>query len=252
MFALLRGGDLLRARPLPPAGTTARVALVQASASLLSGDRLELDVVLGAGAAVELVEVAAMVAQPTRGGPAARLAIAATLGAGARLHWDARPLVLTAGCDLRRRIDVRLGRGAVAVLRDTLVFGRTGEEPGRLASRTTAEVGGVALHDEGLDTGDLATLRSPAVVGGARVLDVVALYGDRGEAPGALQLAGPGTLAVVCAPDAAQAHALIDPIRRRWARALLDGAGRGDDLQAGVEGRATLAPSATGQSVPSL
>ncbi len=195
---------------------------MQSSASLLSGDRLEIDVAVGAGAAVELVEVAATLAQPVRGGRAARLDVAVALGAGARLHWDARPLVLAAGCDLRRRIDVALAPGAAALLRDTLVLGRAGEEPGRLASRTTAAVDGAPLHDEGLDTGDRATLRSPAVLGGARVLDVLALYGRRGDAPGALQLGGPGTLAVACSADAAQASAEIDPIRRRWAGALLE------------------------------
>ena len=220
-LAHLRGGDLLRPRPLPSSGTVARAALVQASASLLSRDRLELDVEVGVDAAVELVEVAATLAHPVQGGPPAIIDVAVKLAAGARLHWHAQPLVLAAGCDVRRRIAITLAPGAVALLRDTIVLGRAGEQPGRLATRTTATIDGVTLHDEGLDSGDSSILRSPAVLGAARVFDVAMLYGLRDEAPGALQLAGPGTLAAVCADDAAAARRAIDPIHRRWSRRVL-------------------------------
>lgn len=211
MLEGVRGGELVLPRPLPYAGATARVALVQAAASLLRGDRIELVVRVGAGAALELVDVAALVAHDVRGGSAARLAIDVELGAGACFCWDARPLVLRPGAAVERSVTVALEGGACALWRDTLVF-----DGGLLRTRTAVDRLGAPLHHEALDGADPDVLRSPAVLGGHRVLDAVALYGSRGQAPGAMQLAGPGSLLVTLASETAETASAAGAAFAAW------------------------------------
>lgn len=206
---------MLRARVLG-GGPTLRIALVQTAAALLSGDRIRIDVRLGSGAAVELREVAGLVAHDVRRGPAARLDIRITLGAGARLWWAAEPLVLAGGCALLRRTTIYLEEGAAVLLRDRIVLGRVGEAPGRLRSCLAVRRLGVPLHVEDLDTGDLALLRSTAVLGDAAALDTLALYGTRAPDAAALQLAGPGSVRPCPAPSAAAAERVIGPALATW------------------------------------
>jgi urease accessory protein len=217
MLSRLAGNDLLRPRPLSSVDGTARVALVQPTASLLRGDELIVQVDLGPGARLELLDVAAMVAQPTRGGPLASLRIMIHLGPNAALEWDARPLVLCEGCDLRRAITIEIeGGGAAVLLRDTLVFGRAAEQPGVFKTRTVVTYDGAPLHHEALDTSGVDAFRSEAVLGQARVLDTVAIYGARRQGHGVLQLAGPGSMLMVAAPDAADAQKAVDSTFRNW------------------------------------
>jgi urease accessory protein len=221
----LVGGDLLRPRPLPSIDAAARVALLQPTAALLRGDALAITVELGAGARLELVEVAAMVAHPTRGGPSASLRVTIRLGPKSSLEWDAKPLVLCAGCDLRRTIAIELEGGAAVLLRDTLVFGRAAEPPGAFRTQTVASYERAPLHHEALDTTEIDVFRSEAVVGEARVLDAVSIYGARRQGQGVLQLAGPGSMLVVAAPTAADAGKVLDPAFRNWRLWPRSGAG---------------------------
>lgn len=211
---------LLRARLLPPRGGLARVALVQTAASLLSGDVVRIDVVAGPGTALEIVEVAGLVAHDVRGGAPADLVTEIVIADGAHVVWDAQPLVLAAGCDLQRRTGFHLSGDAAVLASDTLVLGRHGEEPGRARTTLSAFRDGAELHVETLDSGDRTLLRSPVVAGDARILHQTALLGRRGDAPDALQLAGPGTLLPVLSPSLAEADRRIAPVRKRW-RALL-------------------------------
>jgi urease accessory protein len=171
---------------------------------------------LGPAAHLELLDVAAIVAQPTRGGAFARLQIVIRLGPGATLEWNAKPLVLCEGCDLRRAVTIELEDGATVLLRDTLVFGRADEPPGVFKTRTAVAHGGAPLHHEALDTSETDVFRSEAVVGQARVLDTVAIYGARRPGPGVLQLDGPGSMLMVAARDAADAHEVVDATYRDW------------------------------------
>jgi urease accessory protein len=212
----LAAGDLLAPRPLPPAGSQARVALVQPSASLLRGDALSIRIELGPGARVELLDVAAMVAQHGRGGPPASLKIVAQIAADAALTWDAKPLVLCEGCAVKRRIVIELAPGATALLRDTLVFGRCREGSGALDTGTVVTYDGTPLLYEALDTSNLEVFRSPAVAGEAHVLDTVAIYGRRGRGPGVLQLAGLGTLLIVPSREAADADTVTAAAFAEW------------------------------------
>lgn len=216
MLTRLAGGDLLSPRPLPSVHTGTRVALLQPTAGLLRGDAIIATIELGAGARLELVEVAAMVVQPTHGGPPASLDVTVRLGPNAILEWDAKPLVLCEGCDLRRAISIELEDGAVVLLRDTLVFGRAAEQPGVFITRTDTTYEGTPLHHEALDTSEIDIFRSEAVLGQSRVLDTVAIYGTRRQGRDVLQLAGCGSVLMVTAAGTADAHKVVDSTYRSW------------------------------------
>jgi urease accessory protein len=125
--------------------------------------------------------------------------------------------VLAAGCALERTTTVALADGARALLRETVVLGRSGQQPGALRARTRATHAGRPLLVEQLDTACLPVLRSPVVAGDAAVLDTVMLLGARGaDLPGAAQLAGPGTLWRALHPRASDPDAAAEPVLAAW------------------------------------
>ena len=177
-----------------PDGRRVRIALVGARALLLSGDRVTVEVRVEAGCSLDLVEVAATVAYDGRGGPAAVWSTNIHLGAGARLRWEAEPLVVADGAQVERHTHVDLAVDATARLRETLVLGRSGETGGAVLLRTRAHLAGRRLLAEDLDLRDPLVRRSPAVLGAHRRVETLMVLGERIEAPGALQLQQPGSL----------------------------------------------------------
>jgi urease accessory protein len=157
-------------------GGTLRVALVATGARLLGGDHVRLRVRVGAGAALELVETSGTVAYDGRG-RSARWEVDVVVEDGGVLLWDAQPFVVCTGADVHRTTSVRLGAGATACLRETVVLGRSGERGGRL--RTAMRVdgpGGAVLVEELLLDG---ARPEPGVLGEHRVVDSVVLLGRR-------------------------------------------------------------------------
>jgi len=156
-------GSALRPRLVRSRGPL-RVALVQAHAGLLAGDQLTIEVRVGAGTALELVEPAATVAHDARGGPVARWTAEVELEPGARLIWLAAPFIVSAGARVRRCLRADLAEDSAMLARETLVLGRAGEGPGRALSETSVRYDGRPLLEEALHT---ATARSPVVAGSA-------------------------------------------------------------------------------------
>ncbi|MEZ0163198.1 urease accessory protein UreD [Kineococcus sp. LSe6-4] len=194
--ALELGVGALAPKVLQRSRSHARVALVGTRALLLAGDRVDVHVEVAAGCSLELVEVAATVAHDGRGGPPARWRTTVDAGPGARVVWDAQPLVVATGADVDRSVRIDLAAGAVVALREDVVLGRTGEAGGRLRARTHARLDGEDLLVEDLDLRDDVLRRSPAVLGASRRLRTVTVLGRRTgeESAAALQLDGPGTL----------------------------------------------------------
>lgn len=153
----------------------ARVALVATTALLLGGDVVTLDVRVGAGAWLEVVETAGTVAYP---GPRATWHVDVQLGPGAVLVWAGLPFVVCEGADVARSTSLDLADGARAVVRETTVLGRVGEGPGAIRTRLSVR------HDDGeLLVEDLAleasAVAAPGILGGRRVIDTVAALGFR-------------------------------------------------------------------------
>ncbi len=191
MTTRLRGAHLAPRR-LPDVDGTVRIALVATQALLLAGDAVGVDVEVGDGIRLEVVETAGTVAYDMRGARAG-WQVELRVAAGASLVWSGLPFVVADGADVERHTQVTLEPGARVLLRETLVLGRTGERGGRLLSSLTARLAGRALLAEELVL-DPASRRDPALLGGARVVDVLTALGHRLTDPAALQLEGEGSV----------------------------------------------------------
>lgn len=193
------GSPALRPMLLGSDASSARVCLVPDGAVLLAGDALRLEVVVGDGATLTLVEPTGTVAYNMDGAEAGWQA-SITLGDGATLVWAAEPFVVATGASVRRTTQVTVGRGARLALRETLVLGRHGERPGRGRVDWSAYDGdGRPLLVESLELDGRSAL--PGILGGPgsvhRVLGSVTALGldlPAGAAPaGRLDLERGGT-----------------------------------------------------------
>ena len=167
---------LLSPRLLSADASGARVALVATGALLIAGDRVCIDVHVGAGAWLEVVETSGTVAYDARGGSAA-WDVSIRVDEGGTLVWQGLPFVVSAGADVSRSTTASLARDAALLLRETLVLGRTGEVGGDLRSTTRCVLDGrpAFVEDLRLD----ASRTAPGILGGARVLDSVLCVGTR-------------------------------------------------------------------------
>jgi urease accessory protein len=174
----------------------ARVCLVPDGALLLAGDAVALDVQVGPGVRLDLVEPGGTVAYDMSGA-SARWDVRIDVAAGATLTWAGEPFVLAAGASVERSTSVRLGGGARLVLRETLVLGRHQERRGTIVQRWHA----TGPDDEELLVEDLYlddTAHRPGILGAERVLTTVVALGldvpDGLAAVGRLDLDGGGTV----------------------------------------------------------
>jgi urease accessory protein len=172
---------LLRAQQLHGPPDLAHVALVGQTALLLGGDSVEVEIEIGPFARLQLREVAGTVAYDGRGLPA-RWTTRIRVAAGAHLHWAGEPFVVCDGAAVERATTIELSDSASAWVRETLVFGRSGESGGRLRSRTDVRRAGRPLLTEDLSV-DPASRGAPGMLGGNRVLDTICALGLPTAAP---------------------------------------------------------------------
>nr|AQT39012.1 UreD [Streptomyces sp.] len=230
---VLDGEGPLALRRIRSHGHQARVCVVGAMSAPLGGDRLRIEAIAEAGAALHITAAAATVALPGRSAEHATYDVRLTVGDGARLDWLPEPLISAAGSDLRMTTTVDLAPTARLVLREEQVLGRSGEQPGTLRSRLTIRRGGRTLLDQetaygtgvpGWDTS--AVLDGHRAIGQLLVVDPefdakpaeVRLLGDAagerrggGAGQGVLApLAGPAALATAVAPDALRLRRILD------------------------------------------
>lgn len=173
--AVLANG-LLRAQQVHSRPGWCRVGLLAGTALLLGGDAVDLQVSVGPGACLDLFEVAGTVAYDGRG-RSASWRVCVELADGATLRLSGEPFVVAGGADVRRSLVVDLAGSARALLRDTVVLGRSGEHGGRLRSRTEVVLDGrpVCIEDQHLDP-DTRSL--PGMLGDCRIVDTITSVGD--------------------------------------------------------------------------
>ena len=168
----------LSPRVLAATDTGARIALVATRALLLGGDHVVVDIDVGPGAWLRIDENAGTVAYDA-GGVTSSWIVHARVSAGGALSWFGQPFVVADRAAVSRELIVDLAPGGTAVVRDTLVLGRSGERGGALRTRTRVRHDDTALHAEDLDLVNEADRGAPGLVGTFRVLDTLAAYGFR-------------------------------------------------------------------------
>ena len=210
----------LAARILPAPPGRARVVLVQTAASILSGDRIGIEIEIGAGAALELTTTSATVAYPAHA-PASQT-LDCSVARGGRFAWLPEPLVLARGCDLSLRVEIRLETDAAALVREFVVLGRHGEHPGRCTSVLSCTLEGAPLLRDSIVI-DPTTRDSRLQLDGAAVFLSLALLGRRrhqAPLPGELDLAGPGHVCRALGRDAASVSRTLAALEPAYAGAL--------------------------------
>lgn len=209
--------------------TRAVVALVSLVALLLAGDEVRLEVVVGEGVDLQIVETSGTVAYDMGGG-AARWDVDLVLEAGARLTWLGLPFVVSGGACVRRSTHTQVGSGAVLLLGETLVLGRSGEVGGDLNQHTSVYAEGRPMLVEALDLS--ASVRGGfAVLDGRRCLDSLTVIGAlwptkiEGAPVTLLSLAGTGWIA----------RSVVDEVHRSGIPELLSALGppRNTDRRSG-------------------
>ncbi|MEX3314072.1 urease accessory protein UreD [Sulfitobacter sp. PS-8MA] len=199
----------------------ARVALAAGTAGPLGGDAYALNVEVGAGSTLLLQEVSAMLVLPGIGGGQSRMSVTVNVAAGATFVWWAEPIIAAQRCHHLHELRINLAADARLVLREELLLGRHGEEPGDFSSRLRITRANRALYDQRLSFG-------PATQGwdGAAVLDgnraagsILVVDPDWGDAPPSARpyhqdaalapLPGPGVAIAAAAPDSLALRGLL-------------------------------------------
>ncbi|MEV6904048.1 urease accessory protein UreD [Amycolatopsis sp. NPDC051372] len=189
---------------------------------LLAGDRLELDVEVGAGTYLELIEPSGTVAYNARGGRATYTA-RVKVGAGGSFIWRSAPFVIADGADVERDLDVALDEGGVVAFRETLVLGRYAEDGGSVLSRQRVTLGGAPLLVETLDLRDPRARALPGMLGLHRVVATAMVLGlSTGTeiGPGRTPLAGHGMLARALTGAAHEADHILAGTWSAWLGAV--------------------------------
>ncbi|WAP51287.1 urease accessory protein UreD [Arthrobacter sp. ATA002] len=248
-FSVLDQGLYLAPRPVHGGANPLhlRVALIGIHMMLLGGDDVRIEVSVGEGVTLEVVEPAGLVAYDAEGVPS-RWSLQAELGPNAALIWDGASFVAAAGSNVLRETRVHLAAGARALVRETLVLGRSGESGGSLRSvtRLTGPAGDWLYDDLDL-TGPRA--RAVGILGGSKVLGGATAAGWRpAELPAAdgadgddaasgaagdaaphrvrrFDLAAPGAVARSLAGDAHTADGGTGAVFTAWRDELLQTAG---------------------------
>ncbi|OLR92543.1 urease accessory protein UreD [Actinokineospora bangkokensis] len=199
---------------LPQRGTgpVAVVHLVNSAAAPLGGDDLGLDVLVGPGAQLRLVGVAATVALPGTGRSTARTTL--SVADGGECEYLPEPTVVTRHADHHAVLRVALAGSGRVRLREVLVLGRKGEAPGHLTTETHVTRDGRPVLRQSLVIGDPVADQALAGLAGHRVLATEVGAGHAappvrsGEWHSLVPLEG-GYLATALADDAVTAAARL-------------------------------------------
>lgn len=188
------GQPPLVARCADPGDGPVEVWLVGAAAGPLGGDELEVDVVVGPGAHLQVRSVAATLVLPGPHGTPSELRVTASVGAEATLDWAPQPTVVAAGGDHVQLTRLEVAAGGRARMAEAVVLGRCDEPTGALRTRQRVLDDGVVVLDHEVSFGRGA-LAGPGAQGPLRFQQHEVWVGDV-PAP-MTPVAGPGGLAAV-------------------------------------------------------
>lgn len=203
--------DVRSEPPLSLRRTLDRVVVVGSAAGPVGGDELELDVVVGPGARLDLGTAAATVVWPGDSGRRSSTRTQAEVGRGGHLTWRPEPLISVGGSHHLLRTEVTLAGDASCAIVDEVVLGRSGEPGGHLEIeiRVTRDVRALVHHTERLGP-QTPGWGSAVTVGTARVLVTAVVVGPPSGTPATTVGADASAAWLPLAEDAAVALAVGD------------------------------------------
>jgi urease accessory protein len=182
LVTLYQAGSGKGRLPRPPTGGPPVAVLLNTAGGLTGGDRFDIDIALGDGAAaIATTQTAERVYRRLAG--CARVATRLSAGRGAQLSWLPQETIVFDDAGLDRSLDIELAEGASLVACEAIVLGRAamGETVRRadLRDRWTVRIAGhLAFADRLRIVGDAAAiLAGPATGGGARAFATVVVAG---------------------------------------------------------------------------
>jgi urease accessory protein len=154
--------------------TPARVAVAAAAAGPIGGDHLRLGIDVEPGASLVLRNVAATLLLPGPHGQASCTETTVRIGTGGTLVWLPGPVIAAQDCHHHAVTKVMMDAGARLFLREELLLGRHGEQPGTIHQHLRICLGDCPLYDQALAVGpDIMGWDSSAVLGGRRAIGSV-------------------------------------------------------------------------------
>ncbi len=158
--------------------------IVNTAGGVTGGDRLAIDIAVGAGARLAVTTAAAEKIYRSLG-PDSEIGIKLEVGSGAALAWLPQETIVFDHARLRRSIDVELKRDASLILAEAVVLGRAamGEVVvnGRIFDRWRVRIDGALAFAEGvrLDDDIAQRLAERATAnGGSAIASVLRIPGD--------------------------------------------------------------------------
>lgn len=183
-------GELVIPRVIRRHARCVDIALVAGRAMLLPGDEVQMDITVGDGCTLNLVDIGGLVVYGRVGEDApSHWHIRIVVGTDAHLTWDGLPTVITDAGRLTRSLTVSLGRGSSSTVRETLVLGRAQEHGGHVTTSADIVDSAGPILRETLAVSGLEPV--PGVLGSHRVVDSILAFGDRrplAEVDGAVRL----------------------------------------------------------------
>jgi urease accessory protein len=167
-------------------GPVPEAVFMNTSGGLTGGDSLEYRIQLDAGARLTATTQTAERAYATNG-DGARVAVRADVGAGGHLDWLPQETILFEAAHVIRKTEIDLAEGASALLVESLILGRhaMGEVPrhARLTDHRMIRRNGRPFWAETLRINGevLANAASPAILGGAKAVAVIAFVAQNAE-----------------------------------------------------------------------
>jgi urease accessory protein len=156
---------------------TLHLALVNGAAGPIGGDDLSFRLTVGPGARVDVVSVAAQMAQPGPHGRPSALHLDMHVASDAHLNWAPQPMVSVVGSHHRTVVHVSATSSSTVTISEGVSLGRHGEPPGRLALRQRVTIDDIAVLDHETVFAPGALL-GPGAHGAARTVTSTVTIGD--------------------------------------------------------------------------
>jgi urease accessory protein len=191
----------------------AQVHLVAGTAGPLGGDQLHLTINVAATTNLFLREVGSTLLLPGQHADTSVTRTRIHVAPGATFTWEAEPIIAAHGCNHHNDVHITLDDGAHLLLRESIVLGRHGEQPGDLRQRLRIRYADKPLYTQELTIGTHAPgWAGPAISGGHQALGSIIVINSAlchnylipapGPETAVSPLPGPGLIITAVAPDA--------------------------------------------------